>query len=39
MFFNEKIAQFHILASSAEEVIEIAANELYQREKRNCLQD
>ena len=28
MFFNEKIAQFHILASSAEEVIEIAANEI-----------
>ena len=41
MFFNEKIAQFHILASSAEEVIEIAANELYQRGvvKKNFLEN
>lgn len=31
MFFNEGVAQFHVLANSDEEVIKIAADELYKR--------
>lgn len=30
MFFNEMITKFHVLANSPEDVIKIAANELYQ---------
>ena len=31
MFFNEGVAQFHVLANSDEEVIKIAADELFKR--------